>query len=122
MRSINLIKDIYTAPDKSNSKESPFVVQFNLDAPIMSVSPNMPGRVFFADVTFNGFKDMLVTLKYTNGSSVPQILYNSPCDLDSCSPKAKITKRRTFKTNFEQFDKSDIQNLIKDKLEKDLQI
>lgn len=36
----------------------------------------MPGRLYIGDITSDGYPDILITMKYNNGSSRPHILVN----------------------------------------------
>jgi hypothetical protein len=56
---------------------------------------NMPGRLYIGDVTSDGFPDILITIKYINGTTRPHVLVNQACD-STCSPKAVKARRRTF--------------------------
>ena len=56
----------------------------------------MPGRIHIGDITSDGFPDILITMKYINGTTKPHILVNSPCDSNVCSSKAVKGKRRSF--------------------------
>jgi hypothetical protein len=40
----------------------------------------MPGRLYIGDVTSDGFPDILITIKYINGTTRPHVLVNQPCD------------------------------------------
>jgi len=55
----------------------------------------MPGRLYIGDVTSDGYPDILITMKYINGTTKSHILVNQPCD-SMCSAKATKAKRRTF--------------------------
>lgn len=46
---------------------------------------SMPGRIYIGDVTSDGYPDILITMKYINGTTKPHILVNSPCDTTMCS-------------------------------------
>jgi hypothetical protein len=63
----------------------------------------MPGRLFIGDITSDGFPDIIVTLKYINGTTRPHILVNQPCDAQMCSAKAVKQKRRTFNLMYNQY-------------------
>ena len=56
----------------------------------------MPGRLYIGDITSDGYPDILLTIKYINGTTRPHILVNQPCDSNLCSAKAEKAKRRTF--------------------------
>lgn len=59
----------------------------------------IPGRVYIGDITSDGFPDLLITLKYVNGSSRSHVLINEPCsssDSSVCTTKALKAKRRQF--------------------------
>jgi hypothetical protein len=53
-----------------------------------------PGRIFIGDISSDGFPDILVTLKYINGTTKPQVLINDPCTESVCTAKAQKAKRR----------------------------
>ena len=59
-------------------------------------SSSLPGRLYIGDVTSDGYPDILITIKYINGTTRPHILVNQPCDQTYCSAKATKAKRRTF--------------------------
>lgn len=40
----------------------------------------MPGRFYIGDVTSDGFPDVLITIKYINGTTRSHILVNQACD------------------------------------------
>lgn len=63
---------------------------------------NMPGRFYIGDVTSDGFPDVLITIKYINGTTRSHILVNQPCD-SICSQKAVKSKRRTFSLQYNQY-------------------
>ena len=56
----------------------------------------MPGRIYIGDITSDGYPDILLTIKYINGTTKPHILVNQPCDTILCSTKSIKAKRRTF--------------------------
>jgi integrin alpha FG-GAP repeat containing protein 1 len=63
----------------------------------------MPGRVYIGDITSDGFPDILLTIKYINGTTRSHILVNSPCELSMCTQKAVKNKRRTFNLQYNQY-------------------
>ena len=56
----------------------------------------MPGRLYIGDVTSDGYPDILITMKYINGTTRSHILVNQACIDGLCNPKAIKAKRRTF--------------------------
>ncbi len=82
-RPINKVKDIYT-PFGSNADER-FVVKQVLSkdsnaADIQSEDDKLaPGRLFIGDISSDGFPDLLITIKYQNGTSRSHILMNEAC-------------------------------------------
>jgi hypothetical protein len=54
----------------------------------------MPGRLHFSDVTFDGYPDLMATLKFANGTSQAVLFLNQPCTALICSGKS--LQRRTF--------------------------
>lgn len=56
----------------------------------------MPGKIYIGDITSDGYPDILLTLKYINGTSRSHILVNQPCDINICSLKTVKNKRRFF--------------------------
>lgn len=54
----------------------------------------LPGRIFIGDISSDGFPDILVNIKYINGTSKSHILINDPCTEALCTPKALKAKRR----------------------------
>jgi hypothetical protein len=98
-RPIGKIKDIYSS---FSSQEEKYVVKQLISkdsnaADVMSEDDiQMPGRLFIGDITSDGFPDIIVTIKYINGTTRPHILVNQPCDAQICSAKAVKQKRRTF--------------------------
>lgn len=56
----------------------------------------MPGRVYFGDITSDGFPDILVTLSLKSGKSKVFNLINHPCTNEICSFKQVQANRRTF--------------------------
>ena len=57
---------------------------------------HMPGRVSIGDISSDGFPDIMLTMRYDNGTEQAQILLNSPCNKKYCGPAAKDSKRRMF--------------------------
>lgn len=45
----------------------------------------MPGRVYIGDITSDGYPDILLTIKYINGTTRSHVLVNSPCEPNLCS-------------------------------------
>jgi len=67
-RPIKMIKDIFTPPERA-AKEQGGVVVVEFENNLMQVSESMPGRLYFSDVTFDGYPDLLITIKHSNGTS-----------------------------------------------------
>lgn len=38
-----------------------------------------PGKIYIGDITSDGFPDLLLTLKYINGTTKSQLLINEAC-------------------------------------------
>jgi len=90
-RAINLIKDMFTPPDKV-TKDLSSVTQINFGSiadakALMSVSSSMPGHFYFGDITSDGYPDLTVTLKLNSGKSQVFCLLNRPCTHETCSDK-----------------------------------
>ena len=66
---------------------------------------NMPGRVSVGDISADGFPDIMVTVRYDNGTDQAQILLNSPCRNSICGEKAKNVRRRMFNPTSNALDK-----------------
>jgi hypothetical protein len=99
-RAINLIKDMFTPPDKV-VKDSPSVTTINFGSiadskALMQVSAAMPAHIYFGDITSDGFPDLMVTLQLKSGKSHAYALLNNPCSQETCSIKQTQAKRRTF--------------------------
>ena len=106
VRAINLIKDMFTPPDKA-TKESGNVQQINIAGTssaktLMKVSDSMPGRFHFGDITSDGFPDLVLTVQLQDGKSKSQFFLNRPCSPETCSPKALQTNRRVFTLDFKE--------------------
>ncbi|CDW73884.1 UNKNOWN [Stylonychia lemnae] len=108
-RPINKIKDIFQSFSQIEEK---YVVKQLISKDSNAVDmysddeQSMPGRLYIGDVTSDGFPDILITMKYINGTTKSHILVNSPCD-SMCTPKAAKAKRRTFNLQYNQY-----QNLL----------
>lgn len=63
----------------------------------------MPGRLYIGDITSDGYPDILLTLKYINGTTRSHIIINSECDASACSQKAIKAKRRFFDLQYNQY-------------------
>lgn len=63
----------------------------------------MPGRFYLGDITSDGYPDILITLKYTNGTTRPHVLVNQPCDSSVCTSKAEKAHRRRFAIEYNQY-------------------
>jgi hypothetical protein len=63
----------------------------------------MPGRLYIGDITSDGYPDILLTLKYINGTTRSTIVINSECDASACSQKAIKAKRRFFDLQNNQY-------------------
>jgi hypothetical protein len=59
-------------------------------------------RIYIGDVNSDGFPDILVTIKYNNGSSIPQVLLNQEM------PGAHIPTRGMSDADFNRIDKETI--------------
>ena len=92
-RPIKMIKDMFLPPDKVTKEQSSIVV-VDLESNLMQVSESMPGRLHFSDVTFDGYPDLMLTLKHANGTSQSVLFLNQPCTALICSVKS--LQRRTF--------------------------
>lgn len=58
-----------------------------------------PGRIFIGDISSDGYPDLLITVKYINGTSRSHILINEPCQSTgdtACPIKAFRAHRRHF--------------------------
>jgi flavin reductase (DIM6/NTAB) family NADH-FMN oxidoreductase RutF len=56
----------------------------------------MPGRIQIADVSSDGFPDIMLTAVNKSGGTMTAILMNSPCIQQYCSSEARDTMRRVF--------------------------
>ena len=45
----------------------------------------MPGRLYIGDITSDGYPDILLTIKYINGTSRPHVLVNQRCEQSMCT-------------------------------------
>lgn len=63
----------------------------------------MPGRIYLGDITSDGYPDILITIKYTNGTTRPHVLVNEACDIATCTQKAEKAKRRKFSIEYNQY-------------------
>ena len=109
-RPIDSLKDIYLPPDQiSGTMDGKGVANtgrivkhqiFSRESGISSVmSPDlkhMPGRISIGDISSDGFPDIMMTMKYDNGTDQTHILLNTPCQKSVCSEPAKKMHRRMF--------------------------
>lgn len=56
----------------------------------------MPGRIQIADVSSDGFPDIMLTAVNKDGGTSTFILMNSPCISQLCSTEARDSMRRVF--------------------------
>lgn len=68
----------------------------NLDGLYSTDSTHMPGRIQIADVSSDGFPDVMFTAVGQKGTET-HILLNSPCIASICSSEARDTMRRAFR-------------------------
>ncbi len=61
------------------------------------------GRIFVGDISSDGYPDILLTIRYINGTSKSRILLNDPCTEAICTAKALKAKRRQFNLEFNQY-------------------
>lgn len=92
-RPVSALKDIFMPPsaiaatlDANGIPSTDRVVKTQLfprDSGIVSMkSPNMkhmPGRVSIGDISADGFPDIIMTMRYENGTEQAHILLNTPC-------------------------------------------
>lgn len=43
------------------------------------------GRIYLGDITSDGYPDVLLTIKYLNGTTRSHIIVNQACDISMCS-------------------------------------
>jgi hypothetical protein len=72
-RAINLIKDMFVPPDKL-TKDLGTVTQINFDVfteatSLIGINSDMPGHLYFGDITSDGYPDLVVTLSLKSGKS-----------------------------------------------------
>ena len=105
-RPVNKVKDIFTP--FSYTSEERYVLKQVLSkdsnaADIFSEDEKIkPGSLIIGDISSDGFPDIMITMKYQNGTSKTHILLNDPCQAQgegACSPKAYKAKRRHFNLN-----------------------
>ena len=82
-RPINKVKEIFSS--FSQVEEKHVVKQLISKDPnaidiFSDDDQNMPGRIYIGDITSDGFTDIIITIKYINGTTRSHILVNSPCD------------------------------------------
>ena len=65
----------------------------------------MPGRVSIGDISADGFPDIMMTMRFDNGTDQAYILLNSPCRKDSCAKNARESHRRMFTPSSNAFEK-----------------
>ena len=90
-RPVTDLQDIFLPPDQivlneRGGTDSNRVVKMQLFSResgitgIKSVNPtHMPGRVSIGDISADGFPDIMLTMRYENGTDRAHILLNSPC-------------------------------------------
>ncbi|TNV73941.1 hypothetical protein FGO68_gene2124 [Halteria grandinella] len=100
-RPVNKVKDIF-------SPFTPIIEERNVVSQPISLDQNVaevyadefiPGRIYLGDITSDGFPDLLITLKYIDGTSRSHVLINEPCSTSEssvCTVKAQKAKRRQF--------------------------
>ena len=67
-----------------------------------STSDYLLPRIYIGDINSDGFPDILVTIKYNNGSSIPQILLNTEM------PHAQVPTSGLSDVDFDKIDKETI--------------
>ena len=65
----------------------------------------MPGRVNIGDISADGFPDIIMTMRYDNGTEQAHILLNSPCQKNQCALEARGSHRRMFAPTSKSFEK-----------------
>lgn len=91
-RPISELKDIFVTPSQVSElinsdgvSTSAMVIRqdilknYNLDGLHSSDNVHMPGRIQIADVSSDGFPDIMLTAVNKNGGTFTAILMNSPC-------------------------------------------
>lgn len=82
-RALNKVKDMFSP--FSSSPEEKYVVKqlLSLDNNAVDLYSEddklAPGRLYIGDITSDGFPDLLVTLKYINGTTRSHVIINEPC-------------------------------------------
>ena len=66
---------------------------------------HMPGRVNVGDISADGFPDIIMTMRYDNGTEQAHILLNSPCQKNQCAMEARNSHRRMFAPTSKSFEK-----------------
>ena len=98
-RAINLIKDMFTPPDRASNSQSS-VQSLDLGAKTGAIGlksdSERPGHLYFGDIDSDGYPDMMTTMTLKNGKSQVFSLMNRPCTAELCTQKAFAAKRRTF--------------------------
>ena len=56
----------------------------------------MPGRVSIGDISADGFPDIIMTMRYDNGTEQAHILLNTPCLKNQCGQEERGLHRRMF--------------------------
>jgi hypothetical protein len=61
------------------------------------------GRIFIGDISSDGYPDILLTVRYINGTNKAHVLINDPCNEQVCTVKALKAKRRQFNLEYNQY-------------------
>mmetsp|Transcript_15396 Transcript_15396/g.14988 ORF Transcript_15396/g.14988 Transcript_15396/m.14988 type:complete len:207 (+) Transcript_15396:435-1055(+) len=77
-RPVNKIKDIYSSFSQPEEK---YVIKQAVSSDSSAIdlqdeNNEMPARLYIGDITSDGYPDILLTVKYLNGSTRPSILVN----------------------------------------------
>ena len=65
----------------------------------------MPARISIGDISADGFPDILLTVRYENGTDKAHVFLNSPCQKSYCGPAARHSRRRIFKASTDSVEK-----------------
>ena len=118
-RPVSYLKDIFMPPseiyatlDLNGIPNTDRVVKtqlFSRESGVSSVKStdikHMPGRVSIGDISADGFPDVLMTMRFDNGTEQAHIMLNSPCRNSACGMEAKNMHRRMFTPTSNSFAK-----------------
>lgn len=91
-RAVNKVKDIFSSFTMSVEERNVVKQLISRDSNVYSLYTEdeklQPGSIQLGDINSDGYPDLLVTLKYINGSTKSHVLVNEPCGDKECTLKA----------------------------------